>query len=247
MSDEVVSDSGGTMRRLSGPPRPVAPDLAALPPLPSTDGLRPAGPAPHLEAGAVVTWHYRGFVDVLRVVRDDERGLVAWLPAGSERLAATPRDGRGLRERSLAERAALLVAGDYDVTVTQWRGDGVLRVAPTGRPWSVWFFGDGEYVNLEVPHQRPVDGAARTHSRDLTLDLWVADGETWLKDEDELAAGVDAGWYSPTQGALIRDLADLARAELVAPTAWPLDEGWSGWRPPPEWDEPLRLPEALRA
>jgi hypothetical protein len=55
---------------------------------------------------------------------------------------------------------------------------------------------------------------------------------SWLKDADELAAGAASGWYSPEQADAIRDVAELARRELVEPRAWPMDEGWETWRPP---------------
>jgi uncharacterized protein DUF402 len=246
--DEAVSDSGGTMTRLTTAPRDVTPDLALLEPLrtsPYDDALRPAGGPPFLEPGAVVSWHSGEWVDLLRVVRDDERGLVAWLPSGSERVIAVAVDGRGLRDRPLAERPNV----ERRLSTTTWRGAGILRIAPTGLPWSVWYFTDeadgsfeGHYVNLELTHHRPVDGSPRTHTRDLVLDLWLEDGETWRKDADELAAGVAAGRLTPAQGAVIDDIAEQARRDLVDPRAWPLDEGWEDWRPPPSWDEPLTLP-----
>ncbi len=89
----------------------------------------------------------------------------------------------------------------------------------------------------------PPTGAPRTYTRDLTLDLWLdADGDLWLKDEDELEAAVAGGAYSAEQGAAVREAAEQARHELVVPRAWPLDEGWEAWRPPPAWDEPLAWP-----
>jgi hypothetical protein len=252
--DQAVTDSGGTMTRLTDPPRRVTPDLSLLEPLRSTaydDPVRPAGTPPYLEPGQLVTWHYGPGADVLRVVRDDARGLVAWLPSGSERLVAAPRDGRGIRDRSLEEGYALALAGDYEMTRASWRGPGLLRVAPTGVPWSVWYFADdegrfeGHYVNLERVHERPTDGSPRVHTRDLTLDLWVEDGETWLKDADELAAAAGVGWCTPEQAAVIHDVVEWARSELIEPRAWPLDEGWESWRPPQGWDEPLSLPPSV--
>ena len=252
--DSAVTDSGGTMVRLTQAPRDVTPDLALLEPLRRNAYDEPAlaaGDPPYLQPGDVVTWHYGHSADVLRVVRDDARGLVAWLPAGSTRLAAVPRDGRAIRDRSLEERAALAVARDYDLTIVPWLGPGLLRVAPTGMPWSVWYFVDddgsfdGHYVNLELPHERPADGSPRVHTRDLILDLWVADGETWLKDADELDAGVAAGWCTTAQAQAIRAAAEQARAEMIEPWAWPLDEGWDSWRPDPPYDEPLLIPASL--
>lgn len=253
--DTAVTDSGGTMTRVTDPPRPVTPDLTLLEPLRVTaydEPVRPAGGPPYLAPGAVLAWHYGRSVEVLRVVRDDERGLVSWLPSGSERLVATPRDGRAIRDRPLEDRYLLTLAGAYDMVRAPWLGPGVLRVAPTGVPWSIWYFTDesdgsfeGHYVNLELVHERPVDGSPRVHTRDLTLDLWVQDGETWLKDADELAAAAAVGWCTPEQAAVVHDVAEWARAELIDPRAWPLDEGWESWRPPPGWDEPLSLPASV--
>jgi predicted RNA-binding protein associated with RNAse of E/G family len=138
------------------------------------------------------------------------------------------------------------------MTVSAWLGPGLLRIAPTGLPWSVWYFRDedgsfdGHYVNLELPHERPAQGSPRTHTRDLTLDLWVENGETWLKDADELEAGAAVGWYSSAQAGSIRDVAERARHELVDPLAWPLDEGWEWWQPSPEWNLALTLPTHVR-
>jgi hypothetical protein len=174
--DDAVTDSGGTMRRLTEPPRDTTPDLAALESLRRSAydaPVRCAGDPPYFAPGEVITWHYGHSADVLRVVRDDERGLVAWLPAGSERIAAAPRDGRPIRDRSLEERASLAVARDYLMVVVPWLGPGLLRIAPTGVPWSIWYFRheddgsfEGHYVNLELVHERPADGSPRVHTRD---------------------------------------------------------------------------------
>jgi hypothetical protein len=248
--DRAVSDSGGSMVRLTRPPRVVRPDLRLLDTEYRSaydDPGRPAGVPPYAEPGDVITWHYGLSADVLRVVRDDERGLVAWLPSGSEMLASVPAGGGSLRDLPLDQR----FSGPRAMRRRTWQGPGILRVAPTGRPWSIWYFTDeadgsfeGHYVNLELVHRRPASGR-RVHTRDLILDLWLAGGETWLKDADELEAAVAAGRYTEEQGALVHDLAELARAELVEAHAWPLDEGWEGWRPPAEWDEPLSLPASL--
>lgn len=251
MSEEELSESGGTMRRLPDPVGPVtAPDLALLEPLRRGPADPPADATPYAAPGEVVAWHWGNGLDLLRVVREDARGLVAWLPSGSERIIAVPRDGQALRSRSVAERARLAAAEEFDLTVRPWHGPGILRAAPAGRPWSIWWFwGDdgtleGHYVNLELPHRR---APGHTYSRDLTLDLWLgADGEVWLKDYDEVDAAVDAGLLTPAQAATIHAVADQARAELIEPRAWPLDEGWEGWRPPPAYDAPLLLPADLR-
>jgi hypothetical protein len=249
--DTLVTDSGGVAVRLlkeaySALPSQVDLDVlegCRMADLPGP--FRAAGEPPYWCPGQVFTWHWGRSADVMRVVRDDERGLVAWLSAGSEMLTAVPRDGKGPRDRPLAERVAMA----YDVRVGTWRGPGILRVAPTGKPWSVWYFFaesgtfEGHYVNLELVHERPVDGSLRVHTRDLTMDLWLEDGDVWLKDADELEAAVEGGRYTSEQGDTIRAVGALAAHELGHLRSWPLDEGWESYQPPPEWDQPLELPD----
>jgi hypothetical protein len=245
--DVAVSDSGGSMLRLTEPPTDAVPDLSLLEPERRSAydvPMRPAGDPPYLGPGDLVTWHFGHWADVLRVVCDDERGLVAWLPSGSEQLASVPVGAGSLRDLPLHER----FAAPSEFVVRRWQGPGILRVAPTGVPWSIWYFFhddgsfDGHYVNLELVHERPADGSPRVHTRDLILDLWVDGTATWLKDADELEAVVEAGRYSAAQADVVRDIAEQARREQVDPRAWPLDDGWEAWRPPPSWDEALTLP-----
>lgn len=237
----TVSESGGTMQRLAGPASPRSVDLASLEGLRQAEGdgpWRPAGTGPFLAEGGVVQWRYGRRCDPMRVVRDDERGLVAWLAPGTELLSSAPGDGLALRDRPLAER----FLGERVPTLGTWQGGGILRIAPTGRPWSVWVFLEddgslaGHYVNLELTHRRTGD---ETNTRDLVLDLWLeASGELWLKDADELEAAVDAGMLDAAAAAAIRAIAEWARAELVEGRDWPLDEEWTTWRPPAEWTVP---------
>ncbi|RYC13814.1 DUF402 domain-containing protein [Nocardioides zhouii] len=239
--DVHVSESGGTMQRLSGAasPRPV--DLEVLSPLQVAEGAGPwcpAGAGPFLAVGDVVQWRYATRCDPMRVVRDDERGLVAWLADDTELLSTAPGDGVALRDKPLAER----FLGDRVPALGTWRGGGILRIAPTDRPWSVWVFREddgslaGHYVNLELPHRRHGD---ETNTRDLILDLWLEpSGVLWLKDADELEAVVEAGRYLPEQAAEVRAIGEWARAELVEGRDWPLDDEWTAWRPPAAWTTP---------
>ncbi|RYB95654.1 DUF402 domain-containing protein [Nocardioides oleivorans] len=238
--DVQVSGSGGTMTRLVGEAQPREVDLSPLAPLRQAEGDGPwsaAGTAPFLPVGAVVQWRYGRRCDPMRVVRDDERGLVAWLAADTEILATAPEDGRALRDLPLAER----FTGTRVPTIGAWFGGGVLRIAPTDRPWSVWLFWedgelDGHYVNLELPHRRHGE---ETNTRDLVLDLWLdSSGEAWLKDADELTAAESTGVYTAAQADEVRAIAEWARAELVEGRAWPLDEEWLTWRPPADWSTP---------
>jgi hypothetical protein len=251
VSEQRVSESGGTMTLLSGSIESESVDLSVLEPMrvvPRGFGVRPSGVAPYFEPGQVLSWEYAGWVDMMRVVRDDERGLVAWLPSGSERRIMIGEDGGGLRDRPVAERSRVRLRPD----VRTWTGHGILRIAPTGRPWSIWYFTDedgrfaGHYVNLELTHERPADGTPRVFSRDLILDLWMDAEGIWLKDADELEAAVAAGRFTPEQGAAVEAIGRLARTDLLQPGAWPLDEDWESWCPPTQWDEPLSLPPDLR-
>jgi hypothetical protein len=239
--DVQLSDSGGTMQRLSGVASPRTVDLDVLAPLSLAEAERPwvrAGAGPFLSTGDVVQWRYGTRCDPMRVVRDDHRGLVAWLAPDTELLSSAPDDGVALRDRPLAER----FLGERVPTVGRWRGGGILRIAPTDRPWSVWVFREddgslaGHYVNLELPHRRHGD---ETNTRDLVLDLWLEpSGVLWLKDADELRAAVDVGRLTPRQATEIEALAEWARAELVEGRDWPLDDDWTTWHPPADWGAP---------
>ena len=175
----------------------------------------------------------------MRVVRDDPLGLVAWLAGGTPVLAPTLPDGRHPRERPLAEMfTSPRVQGRM-----LWKGHGTLRFAPTGMPWSVWFFwGDegfeGWYVNLETPHLR--DGHS-TYSADHVLDVIVEPDRSWrLKDEHELQAAVEQGRFSAGEADGVR--ADAAAAvEALGrgdPPFGAPDAHWRSWRPDPAWSVP---------
>lgn len=209
-------------------------------------------PSGRFEPGQQILWRYRRVVEVATVISDDDNGLAARIPSQSARLHAVPADGRGTREVPLGER----FVQPWTTAETRWRGPGITRAVPHGKPWSVWFFPDGEgqpqgvYVNLELPHQRlMVPGEpAETLTEDLVLDLWIdaahpGNEDIWLKDADELDAAVAQGRFTPEQGDAIRALADHAVEELLAPGAWPLAHGWTQWPAPEGYEAPLALPD----
>lgn len=208
------------------------------------------GQAPHLAPGAQIDWHYRrpgwepgvaSNIAPMRVVRDDEKGLVAWLAPGTRLEGMGGPDRRRVRtvplhERWLVERTRI---------VEDWWGNGVLRIAPAGRPWSVWLFWSdatgadwafaGWYVNLENAHQRT---AAATYSSDHVLDVEIsAEGEIALKDEDELIEAVRQGRLTAEEARQIEKHADAAIAAFRADD-WPFDRAWTRWRPPASWTIP---------
>jgi predicted RNA-binding protein associated with RNAse of E/G family len=180
----------------------------------------------------------------VRVVRDDERGLVAWLATGTPRLMPHPADGRTMRELPLEERFTC----ELVQARVAWTGPGVLFISPTGKPWSVWLFWDDEdqfscwYVNLERPHRRD---ERSTWTGDHELDLVIRLGGTvTLKDADDLDAAVTAGLFTAAAAGAIHADAKLAE-ESFHRGDWPFAQEWTSWRPPPSWNLP-ELPADAR-
>lgn len=263
-----VSASGGTVtligRRGDGWDRISGTDLSVTAALALLDGQGPesreasvtqdavrsgSDDAPRFSPGAEILWRYARNVETARVIRDDARGLVAWIPSGSERLEPAPAGGRSTREVPLEERFTV----PWVMREAIWTGPGLVRVAPAGKPWSVWFFRradgspDGAYVNLELPHRRVGGDLPGVFSRDLVLDLWIdaehVDSEdVWLKDADELDAAVDQGRFTPAQAEAVRSLADHAAQDFISSGGWPLGEGWDRWAPDAAMDQPVALP-----
>lgn len=249
-----VSGSGGSMELVAHHgdtlPRVPAPDLSCLQEGYACDiaATVPAGGGPFLEPGSVVAWHYNRSVETARAVSDDERGLVVWIPNGSPRLNWTRAVPGSVRDLPL-ERRFLVTERVW--RRSEWRGPGVLRVAPTGKPWSLWWFWrpdgsfDGVYANLELPHRR-VSGSPETHTRDLILDLVLDPDGCWLKDADELEAAVAVGQCTPEQADVLRALGEHAMGELLDASAWPFDQGFEAFRPTPELAEVPELPDVPR-
>ncbi|MGI8645334.1 MAG: DUF402 domain-containing protein [Nocardioides sp.] len=201
-------------------------------------------------AGETVVWRYTRprhpseSVRPMRVVRDDGAGLVAWLPAGTPVLRPVLGDGRELRSVPVPERYDVARHGRANRLDT-WHGNGVLKVAPAGRPWSVWLFRAddgfrGWYVNLESVHER------RDHevvTQDHVLDVVVGpDGSSERKDADELAAAVAGGRFTAAEAVRI-EAAAAAVEDVVRRWGSPFRDGWESWEPDPSWPRPA-LPAA---
>lgn len=214
--------------------------------------MRPSGTPPYWPPGRQIQWRYRrivpGYVGPettrpMTVVDDDATRLVAWLAPGTSVLRPVLPDGSELRsvpavDMFVAERA---------LRRDRWQGTGILKVAPTGEPWSVWCFWNadgsfrGWYVNLEDAHQRDGDSVA---TQDHVLDLWIEPDRTvrW-KDEDELEAAVVAGRFSADDAERFRTDARVVE-EMVAAWSAPFCDGWESWRPDPAWPVPELPAEA---
>ena len=214
--------------------------------------MRPSGAPPFWQPGTPILWRYRrivpGYVGPetarpVTVVRDDAAGLVAWLAPDTIMLRPVLPDGRELRS---VPRLDMFRAGRAQRR-DRWRGTGILMIAPTGPPWSVWLFWrpgwdfDGWYVNLEDVHQRDATSVA---SQDHVLDLQVApDRSVRWKDEDELEAAVMAGRYSAADAERFRSDARSVE-EIVRAWGSPFSDGWERWRPDPSWAVPELPPDA---
>lgn len=207
--------------------------------------VTPVGAPPFWSPGEVFVWHYRrrtwapGMPEdayPMRVVRDDERGLVGWLAGGTVGLRPRRADGTDIR----ADKTDMFTAPRRQSTA-EWYGGGILRIAPAGRPWSVWVFHDehgfsGWYVNLEDPARRSGHDLVAS---DLVLDIRVLpDRVPHRKDEDELLLAVEQGRFSGAEAAEITGHADRAE-ESVAAGDWPFEDEWVRWRAPQDWPAPV--------
>jgi hypothetical protein len=205
------------------------------------------GPSMSWQRGEHILWHYRRptwrpgdaeFVDPMTVVRDDERGLVAWLAPGTERLKAVLGNGKPLRAAGPGDR----FVGPRARARGQWHGPGILRIAPPAVPWSVWLFWDepwefdGWYVTLEAVSHRE---GRHLFTSDRVLDVWLPrEGAAALKDEDELEAAVAEGAFTADEAKEFRGHAEAALAVFEA-GGFPFDEPWQDWRPDPAWERPV--------
>jgi hypothetical protein len=104
----------------------------------------------------------------MRVIDDDEHGLLLWQPDGSDLATLIDADGNTPHEVT-PDRMR-----DPKLTVRAWRSD-VLILMPPRATYSVWWFFkekvfSGWHVNLEEPYVRRHDGV---QTRDLVLDIVV--------------------------------------------------------------------------
>jgi hypothetical protein len=184
-----------------------------------------------------------GFLNVMRVVADDERGLRLWQPAGTPFWRLMTPDGRTHHDGRIDE------LDDVSLTELIWQGSDMLVFMPPGEAWSVWwFFAPGGafrewYVNLEDPYRRWDDGpAAGVDTADHALDLRVTPDGAWRwKDEDEFALRTGHPLYwSGEEAVAIRAQGEALAARAEA-RRFPFDGTWCDFRPDPAWPE-LRLP-----
>lgn len=143
------------------------------------------------------------------------------------------------RDMPYAEQAALpVIVGDG-----HWSANHALILIRPGDAHDIRLFWNehdwtfrGWYVNLQLPVRRIGIGF---DTADHVLDVFVEPDGTWRsKDEDELAAAVQIGRFTPDEAAAIR--ADGERViDRIEARAWPFDAGYEHWRPDPAWAVPV--------
>lgn len=172
------------------------------------------------------------WVQPMRVVRDDDAGLLLWHPAGSEYARVVDADGNTQHELPLDRMRQPRLAR------RPWLGYDILVLMPPGAAYSVWwFFTEGKftgwYVNLEDPYRRHEDGVDTV---DWVLDLWVEPDLTWRwKDEDEFDAVTGNLLYFDAAKAAEVRATGRAVVEVVARGGYPFDGTYVDFAPDPAW------------
>ncbi len=212
---------------------------------------RGVGDAPFFAHGSLLNWRFRRHdfaahgsevIQPVRVVQHTERGLVVWLagdtPTVDSRFAG--REDVNPHELGYAERFSPQSTARVSYR-RHWRGTGVLRIVPTGMPFSVWLFWaeTGQfrcwYINLEHPHTIAGDSL---YTADHVLDILVRpDGSVEEKDRDELEAAVRFGQWDEGIAAAIEAEKRLALDQMRA-GHWAFDDAWKRFHPDPSWTLP---------
>ena len=183
-----------------------------------------------------------GQVHPLRVLEDDGRVLLAWLPAGTPIVGSRLADGRLMRDAPLDQRFRIPRVAVAD----SWHGTSTLRRVPEDEWSSVWWFFDLEgrfknwYVNLEIPLGRTPGAVDRI---DGVLDVVVERDGSWRwDDEDEAEAAIEVGRLTLEQFDRLRAEGERIGA-LAERGAYPFDGTDTDFRPDPGWPAPELPPD----
>ena len=171
------------------------------------------------------------FLELTRVVSDDERGLRLWLSAGTPYWRVVAADGRTHHDAPLDQ-----LGEDARLTQLTWSGSDVMMwLPPGGEAYSVWWFFDaatgdfrGWYVNLEEPFVRWEHGV---DSADNALDVWVEPDRTWRwKDTGEFEGRIGyPGYWTAAEAAAIRAAGERSIKAAEA-GVFPFDGTWCDMR-----------------
>jgi len=198
------------------------------------------------EPGEIINRRYlRGrwctWVQPMRVIADNEDGLLLWHPAGSDFARLIDADGKTQHEVTVDQMR------DPKLAVLTWQTYDILVLMPPEAAYSVWwFFRDGAftgwYVNLETPYIRRPHGV---DTNDLILDIVVTPQRQWeWKDVEEFNGRVGNPLYfdGTTAGAIRAEGERLIK--LIEAGTFPFDGTYTDFRPDQHWPS-LRLPAAL--
>jgi hypothetical protein len=183
--------------------------------------------------GDRVTW-----VNPMRVIRDDDAGLLLWMPVGSDVLVLRDADGRRLHDTPFYDMRELALVREI------WQDNDILMLMPPGAAHSVWWFFTqgsfaGWYVNLEAPYVRTGAGVDTT---DLVLDIWVEPDRVWRwKDVDEMAERIGRPHYFDSAAAAEIRAEGERVVKLIEAGAYPFDGTHVDFRSDPAWT-PLAVP-----
>lgn len=174
-------------------------------------------------------------VQPMRVVSDDDAGLLLWKPVGSEFATLVDADGKTQHQLPVDQmRQPRLVR-------KAWRDHDILVLMPTDAWHSIWWFFKGNafagwYVNLETPYIRH-DGSVDT--TDLLLDVWIDPHRNWQwKDQDELAARIGHPLYPDAETADATREEGKRLIKRAEEGAYPFDGTYVDFRPDPSWPNP---------
>jgi len=182
--------------------------------------------------GSWVTW-----VQPMRVISDDETGLLLWHPVGSDIARLVDVDGNTPHDiavdRMRDPKLTLQSWTDYDVLV-------LMRPNVAHAVW--WFFQEGVfagwYVNLEAPYARRPDSVDTT---DHVLDIVATPQRQWeWKDADEFDEHICNLLYFDSAAAAAIQAEGHRLIKLIEAGEFPFDGTHTGFRPDPDWPT-LRL------
>ncbi|MGW7464096.1 cytidylyl-2-hydroxypropylphosphonate hydrolase [Streptomyces xantholiticus] len=201
------------------------------------------------EPGDHILWRYRGHASgpagrafhicrPVTVVQDTDELLAVWMAPGTECVKPQLADGTPVHEEPLATR----YTAPRTTARARWTGNGVLKLAQPGLPWSVWLFWEhgwqfrSWYVNLEEPRTRWSGGV---DSEDHFLDISVYPDRSWLwRDEDEFDQAQRVGLMDARTARAVQE-AGRAAVEVIRSWGAPFCDGWEHWRPDPAWRVPV--------
>lgn len=171
------------------------------------------------------------------MVADNDDLQMFYLPIGAEWFA--PGDDHD-------QWVAAKFSGGWTLSARRWTSMHVLSFAWPDVGHAVLHFWDKDwsprywYVNVQRPLERWELGF---DTLDQDLDAVVeADRSSWtLKDEEDVARGVELGAYSEAEASRFRQEAEAGIQRLLERHP-PFDREWADWRPDPAWPTPA-LPE----